>query len=215
MAENTFNRITIQSLSEESFIYGLRVLANRDDDLANIVETLGKPPKWQREAGFPTLIQLILEQQVSLAAAKAVFERLCRAVKLLTPKNFLTLEDNQLKAIGFSRQKTRYGRTLADAIASGELDLDQLNQLDDAKIKTKLKQIKGIGDWTADNYMLMALQRQNVFPKGDLALAIAVQKVKKLPTRPKPKELEAIAENWHPWRSIAARILWHYYLNSK
>ena len=215
MAENTFDTITIQSLSEESFIYGLQVLANRDDDLANIVQTLGNPPRWQREAGFPTLIQLILAQQVSLAAAKAVFERLCRVVNPLTPENFLASEDTQLKAIGFSRQKTRYGRALADAIASGELDLHQLSQLDDAKIKTKLKQIKGIGDWTADNYMLMALQRQNVFPKGDLALAIAVQKVKKLPTRPKPKELEAIAENWQPWRSIAARILWHYYLNSK
>ena len=96
MAENTFDKIAIQSLSEESLIYGLQVLANRDDDLANIVETLGNPSRWQREAGFPSLIQLILEQQVSLAAAKAVFERLCQAVNPLTPKNFLTLEDNQL-----------------------------------------------------------------------------------------------------------------------
>lgn len=98
MAENTFDKITIQSLSEESFIYGLQVLANRDDDLANIVQTLGNPPRWQREAGFPTLIQLILAQQVSLAAAKAVFERLCRVVNPLTPENFLASEDTQLKA---------------------------------------------------------------------------------------------------------------------
>ena len=213
MQNNTFDNIETKSLSEESFTYGLQVLADRDGDLANIINTLGNPPRWQRKEGFATLIRLILEQQVSLAAAKAVFERLGKIVNPLTPENFLSLEDTQLRETGFSRQKTRYGRALASAIANEKLDLDQLGKLDNTTIRTQLKQIKGIGDWTVDNYLLMALQRQDVFPRGDLALAIAVQKIKGLKTRPTSAELEAIAENWQPWRAIAARILWHYYLN--
>ena len=213
MQNNTFENIETKSLSEESFTYGLQVLADRDGDLANILNTLGNPPRWQRKEGFATLIRLILEQQVSLASAKAVFERLGKIVNPLTPENFLSLEDTQLRESGFSRQKTRYGKALASAIANEELDLDQLGKLDNTTIRTQLKQIKGIGDWTVDNYLLMALQRQDVFPRGDLALAIAVQKIKGLKTRPTSAELEAIAENWRPWRAIAARILWHYYLN--
>ena len=213
MQNNTFDNIETKSLSEESFTYGLQVLADRDGDLANIINTLGNPPRWQRKEGFATLIRLILEQQVSLASAKAVFERLGKLVNPLTPENFLSLEDTQLRETGFSRQKTGYGKALASAIANEELDLDQLGKLDNTTIRTQLKQIKGIGDWTVDNYLLMALQRQDVFPRGDLALAIAVQKIKGLKTRPTFAELEAIAENWRPWRAIAARILWHYYLN--
>ena len=213
MQNNTFDHIETKSLSEESFTYGLQLLASRDVDLANILNSLDNPPRWQREADFATLIRLILEQQVSLAAAKAVFERLGKIANPLTPENFLSLEDTQLREIGFSRQKTRYGKALANAIANDELDLDQLAELDNTTIRTQLKRIKGIGDWTVDNYLLMALQRQDVFPQGDLALAIAVQKVKKLTHRPKPQELAVIAENWRPWRAIAARILWHYYLN--
>jgi DNA-3-methyladenine glycosylase II len=189
-------------------------LASRDRDFALVLETLGSPPIWSREAGFPTLLQIILEQQVSLAAAKAVFNRLCGVVVPLTPENFLKLDDLQLKEIGFSRQKIVYGRALADAIATGQLDLTQLETMDEAMIRTELKRIKGIGDWTVDIYLLMALQRPDVFPKGDLALAIALQKLKGLEVRPTPQELEAIAESWRPWRAVAARILWHYYLNN-
>lgn len=213
LPENTFDKISRKSLTEASFTLGLQLLAEGDRDLANIIETIGNPPIWQRKPGFATLIQLILEQQVSLAAAKAVFARLTQIVAPFTPENFLTLNDEQLRSIGFSRQKTSYGRALANAITSEKLDLEQLAKLDNTSIRTQLIQIKGIGDWTVDNYLLMALQRQDVFPKGDLALAIAVQKIKGLNTRPKPKELAIIAENWRPWRAIAARILWHYYLN--
>lgn len=203
-----------ESLTKESFARGLMELTNRDRDLAHVVETLGSPPIWQREVGFSTLLGIILEQQVSLAAAKAVFNRLCEAIVLLTPESFLTLDDVQLKAIGFSRQKTVYGRALATAIMSGQLDLTTLETMDETMIRNELKRIKGIGDWTVDIYLLMALQRPDVFPKGDLALAIASQKLKGLAMRPTPEELEFIAENWRPWRAVAARILWHYYLNN-
>ena len=206
----------VELLTQESLDRGLTVLANRDSDFAYVLKTLGSPPIWVRETGFSTLLQIILEQQVSTSAAKATFKRLCDIVVPLTPENFLTVEDVQLKTIGFSRQKILYCRELANAIAIGQLDLIKLETMDETTIRTELKRIKGIGDWTVDIYLLMALLRPDVFPKGDLAVAIALQKLKGLEARPTPAELEAIAENWRPWRAIAARILWHYYLsNSK
>ncbi|MGH7999023.1 MAG: DNA-3-methyladenine glycosylase family protein [Brasilonema sp.] len=203
-----------KSLTQESFAHALMELTSRDSNFARVIETLGAPPMWERKAGFPTLMRIILEQQVSLASARAVYERLYAVVVPLTPENFLTLDDAQLKAVGFSRQKTVYGRALANAIMNGQLDLAKLETMDETTIRTELKRIKGIGDWTVDIYLMVALQRPDVFPKGDLALAIALQKLKGLTVRPTPEELEAIADNWRPWRAIAAKILWHYYLSN-
>ncbi|MCW5313974.1 DNA-3-methyladenine glycosylase 2 family protein [Nostoc sp. KVJ3] len=204
----------LESLTEESLSRGLMVLANLDRDLARILETLGSPPIWSREPGFATLLCIILEQQVSLAAARAVFNRLSGVLVPLTPENFLTLDDAQLKGIGFSRQKILYCRGLANTIATGQLDLSKLETMDEVTIRTELKRLKGIGDWTVDIYLLMALQRPDVFPKGDLAIAIAFQKLKNLATRPTPVQLEAMTQHWRPWRAIGARLLWHYYLSN-
>lgn len=172
----------LESLTPESLTCGLMVLANLDSDLAWILETLGPPPMWQRQPGFATLLCIILEQQVSVAAARAVFTRLCGVVVTLTPENFLILDDVQLRGIGFSRQKILYCRGLAQAIATGQLELTKLETMDETTIRTELKRLKGIGDWTVDIYLLMALQRPDVFPKGDLAIAIAFQKLKNLAT---------------------------------
>ena len=201
-------------MNQEAFILGIKELIKRDRDLATVIDKLGYPPHWQREPGFPTLIRIILEQQVSLGSAKATFERLNNAVAELTPKSFLNLDDVELKAVGFSRQKTRYGKELARAIVDDELDLDSLSKLDDAEVREKLTKIKGIGDWTVDMYLMMALQRQDVFPSKDLAVAVAVKEIKNLPARPKKEELESIAQLWQPYRAIATKILWHYYLNT-
>lgn len=201
----------ITFLTPATFDRGLEILASSDRDLAAIVEKFGAPPIWQREAGFATLVQIILEQQVSLFSAKATFNRLSKAIDI-TPENILTLKDEELKEIGFSRQKTGYVRALSQAILEGKLDLDSLAAKDDPTVKLELKQIKGIGDWTADMYLLMALQRPDIFAKGDLAIVMAVQKVKKLPKRPTVAEIIAIAAPWQPWRSIATQLLWHYYL---
>ncbi|BAY13867.1 DNA-3-methyladenine glycosylase family protein [Calothrix sp. NIES-2098] len=212
--KETFLQISYrQSLTNETFIHALIVLANIDKDLADVLDKFGTPPMWEREAGFPTLLRIILEQQVSLAAAKAVFTRLCNVIQPLTPETFVTLDDLQLKGIGFSRQKMLYCRELANAILRDRLDLAQLETMDDMTIRTELKRIKGIGDWTVDIYLLMALQRPDVFPKGDLGVIIALQKLKGLPTRPTPTEIDAIAQQWRPWRAVATRILWHYYLS--
>jgi DNA-3-methyladenine glycosylase II len=203
----------ITPLTEASFEEGLRYLAKRDADLARILNTLGAPPMWLREAGFPTLVHIILEQQVSLASAKAAYDRLLAAASPLTPARFLELDDVALRAIGFSRQKTAYVRHLALSIVENKLDLDLLHQMEDTVARTELIKIKGIGSWTADIYLMMAMRHPDIWPKGDLALAIAVQKVKGLPARPTPDELEALSVVWKPWRAIAARLFWHFYLS--
>lgn len=202
-------------MNNTSFIADLKKLIKRDRNLADIIDRWGYPPQWQRKPGFPTLIRIILEQQVSYASAKATFKRLNSVVENLTPESFLTLDDVELKAIGFSRQKTRYGRILAQAIFDRELDLESLSTATDQVVRRELIKIKGIGDWTVDIYLMMALQRQDVFPAKDLAVAIAVKEIKELSSRPTAAQLEIIAEPWKPYRAIATKILWHYYLNRK
>ncbi len=199
-------------LTEDALVVGARGLAGRDPDLAAILGELGPPPLWAREPGYATLVHIILEQQVSLASARAAYDRLLAAAAPLTPLRFLQLDDETLRAIGFSRQKTTYCRYLAQAISEGALDLAALFEMDDASVRVELTQIKGIGPWSADIYLLMALLRPDVWPSGDLALAVAVQEVKQLPARPSPAELDQIGAAWRPWRAVAARLLWSHYL---
>jgi DNA-3-methyladenine glycosylase II len=168
---------------------------------------------WVREPGFSTLLHIILEQQVSLASARAAHTKLLSIASPLTPSAFLEIDDTALKAVGFSRQKSGYGKNLARALVEGELDLSALESMDDAAVRTALLKIKGIGRWTADIYLLMVLRRPDVWPAGDLALASAAQAVKRLRSRPTQEQLAEISTVWRPWRAIAARILWHYYLS--
>src|ERR1051325_431909 len=201
-------------LNEALLARGLRFLSASDADMERILTEIGPPPMWEREAGFHTLLHIILEQQVSLASARAAYERLRAACRPLTPARFLQLDDRTLKSVGFSRQKTAYGRNLARSILEGRLDIEALGSMDDAAARSELIKIKGIGHWTADIYLLMALRRPDISPSGDLALAVAVQRVKGLESRPGPQELEALGAAWQPWRAVAARLLWHYYLTS-
>ena len=201
------------ALTEATLAVGLAELAQRDSDLATIVARLGPPPLWARAPGFPTLIHIILEQQVSLASARAAFDRLLGLVSPLTPEGFLTLPETALRAVGFSRQKSHYSRLLATALVAGQLDLQELAQLPDVQAHAALVQLKGIGPWSADIYLLMALGRPDIWPVGDLALQIAVQQVKQLSQRPSAQEMLTVAESWRPWRAVAARLLWHHYLS--
>ena len=210
---NTHPELLPPPLSKETFEQGLHFLSDRDPDLAQILTKLGPPPMWMREPGFATLIHIILEQQVSLASARAAYDRLRETALPLTPARFLELDDATLKDIGFSRQKTAYGRNLARALVDGHLDLDKLAMMDDKNARAELIKVKGIGPWTADIYLLMALGRPDIMPSADLALATAAQKVKGLASRPTPDELNTISKSWKPWRAVAARILWHYYLS--
>lgn len=199
-------------LNEEVFSQSVRLLTERDEHLSEVVRIYGSPPLWVREPGFSTLVYIILEQQVSLASAKAAFDRLQAAVKPLTPKRFLKLNDAELLRIGFSRQKTLYARLLAESLARRHFDLRYLDDLPDDSAHKMLVAFKGIGRWTADIYLLSALRRPDIWPTGDLALATAVQEVKRLRQRPSPEKLEALSAPWRPWRAVAARLFWHAYL---
>jgi DNA-3-methyladenine glycosylase II len=204
----------IISLDETSIAEAIRILAQRDPDLARIVENIGPPPFWKREPGFPTLVYLILEQQVSLASAKASYERLIAVTGTpLHPVALLKLGARALKRIGFSRQKASYCRLLAQSILKKQLDLDAIHQMDDAAARTELLRIKGIGPWTADVYLLTALRRPDAWPVGDLALQKAVRRVKRLRKHPSAAKLEHIGKSWRPYRAVAARLLWHDYLS--
>jgi len=206
---------TMVSLDEVALQDAANELASRDTRLARIIDMYGPPPLWAREPGFSTLLHIILEQQVSLASAKAAYDKVLLLASPLTPERFLTLNDAALKGAGFSRQKARYGRELAEAVASGRLDLDHLQALADDAVCGELMAVKGIGRWTADIYLLMALRRPDVWPRGDLALATAARRALSLPAVPGYGELEELADAWRPWRAVAARLLWHSYLSEK
>lgn len=199
-------------LTEEFFVDAVAKLAQRDADLAAVVTKYGRPPLWVREPGFPSLVYIILEQQVSLASARAAYQRLVAATRRLTPAAFLRLSDSELKAIGYSRQKTLYTRLLAEALDRGHFDLRHLHDLHDDSARKMLIALKGIGNWTADIYLLSALRRPDIWPVGDLALATAVQEVKRLRAHPSPEKLEKMSTPWRPYRAVAARLFWHAYL---
>jgi len=201
------------SLSQRTFEEGLSALGGRDTCLRGVLDAVGPPPFWVRDPGFPTLVHIILEQQVSLASAKAAFERLQQAVPELGPAEFLELDAPTLKRVGFSGQKAAYCTNLARAVTDGTLKLGNLQGADNAGVRSELIAVKGIGRWTADIYLLMALRRPDIWPTGDLALAASAQVLKGLDSRPTPDQLDAIGESWKPWRSVAARILWHHYLS--
>ena len=191
-----------------------RALAIKDPHLDRIYKTYGPPPLWDRPPGFATLLQIILEQQVSLASARACFDKLSARLGDVTPENLLTRDNAELKAIGFSRQKTAYARHLAEAILENRIDLDGLASRSDADAKAELIKLKGVGEWTSDIYLLMAMLRPDVMPRGDVALHTAWHRVSGEP-RPTSDEFVEMAKQWRPYRSVAARLLWHYYLSEK
>jgi DNA-3-methyladenine glycosylase II len=202
-------------VTEEFFAEAIRELTARDADLKRVVEKYGVPPLWVREPGFPTLVYIILEQQVSLASARALYQKLEKAVSPFTPEKFLELTEVEMRQLGFSRQKAHYTRLLAEAMNQKQFDLDALPALHDDHAREKLVALKGIGRWTSDIYLLSALRRPDIWPVGDLALVTAVQEVKQLRKRPTPEKLEKMSAPWKPFRAIAARLFWHAYLSKR
>lgn len=183
-----------------------------DKDLKRMVDLDGVPPLWNRVPGFMTLVHIILEQQVSLASAQAAFDRLIDVLPKAEPQSFLSLDDATLLKVGFSRQKTRYVRCLAELLMDGTLSLASLKEMDDDAARSELMQVTGIGLWTADIYLLMALGRADIWPVGDLALIKSIMHIKGFSSKPEPEVMAEITNSWRPWRSIAARILWNHYL---
>ena len=188
-------------------------LAARDADLATIITAYGYPPMWSRPNTFETLVHIILEQQVSLASALSALNKLKERVQELTPSRLLLLTDEEMRACYCSRQKTRYIKYLAEALLSGQLNLNELETLPNDAIRTKLITLKGIGNWTIDIYLMFVLQRADIFPIGDLAAVNALKHVKGLLPGIGREEIITIAAQWQPYRTVATMLLWHSYLS--
>jgi DNA-3-methyladenine glycosylase II len=201
-------------IDDVTLLHGVHALVAEDKDLRAVVERHGPPPLWARAPGFETFVQIILEQQVSLASGAAAYDRLVRAVGRIDPEVLAGTDPAILEGAGLTRQKTRYLRALGTAVAGGSLDLDGLGRLDDVGVRENLCALPGIGAWTADVYLLMALRRPDAWPSADIALATSMARVKRLSARPAPDEMALLALPWRPWRAVAARILWHAYLSA-
>lgn len=203
------------ALNEKSLAESAKAVALIDEDLARLLADHGTPPLWAREPGFITLLRIILEQQVSLVSADAMYRRLVANISPLTPPAVLAAGTPFLRSFGITRQKATYFINVAELIQSGDLHLEGLGNLSDESATAKLTSVKGIGLWTARIYLLMALCRPDVWPVGDIALATAFKNLKGLWERPTQPELSEIARAWSPYRATAARMLWHYYLSEK
>jgi DNA-3-methyladenine glycosylase II len=202
-------------LTEKTFFRGISELTRRDLDLAAVVSRWGEPPFWTHTPGFPGIVLAILSQQVSLESAQAAFTRLEEITNTINPVEFLSLDNHTLKTIGFSRQKASYVQGIAREILDGEFDLEALESMENEQVRERLMQVRGIGAWTANTYLLFALRRSDAWPTGDLALAKAIQELRGWDNIPSFEEVDRIADRWRPWRAVAARILWHYYLSER
>lgn len=203
-------------LTRARLLEGVAALAAADPQLGRVVARFGPPPLWTRKPGYAALVQIVLEQQVSLASGRTTFARLRDACGgEVAPEAVAGLDAPALRAAGVSRQKAGYCREIARRILDGDLDLRALGRADDDAVRDRLTSIRGIGPWTADIYLMTALGRPDVWPEGDLALAAAAQQVKELRERPDARRLRDMAAGWAPWRTVAARILWHHYLSER
>jgi DNA-3-methyladenine glycosylase II len=204
------------TLTHAALLTGVQELIARDRNLRRIVDEFGPPPLWARPRGFPTLVRIILEQQVSLASAAALYARLERHFEgSVTAERVTALGEPALLSIGLTRQKARYVVGLAQRVADGSVSLQRIARQPDVEAEHALVQIPGIGPWTAGVYLLMALRRPDVWPPGDLGLHKSMAEVRRLHAVPTSDEAAAFALRWRPWRAVAARLLWHSYLSRR
>src|ERR1041385_55398 len=200
----------LRRLTHQSLTKAAAELAARDPHLGSIYKAHGVPPMWGRRPGFETLLRIVLEQQVSLVSARAMFARLNSNIQPFSAAGFLSAGEARLRSLGVTRQKSHYCIQIAHAFTTG--DLRRLARMNDEEPHATLVRIKGVGPWTANIYLLMALKRPDIWPDGDIALASAVGKLRRMKTRPSFIDLARIAEAWRPYRSVAARMLWQFYL---
>lgn len=203
------------TLTNATLRQGVRALASADAGLAAIVARHGHPPMWGRPRGFATLVRIILEQQVSLAAAATMYARIERALGGMTPAIVRCAGVEGLRVLGVTRQKSAYIVALAGQVADGSLPLAALARMPDAEVAQALVRVPGIGPWTSSIYLLMALRRPDVWPPGDLALHKAMSRLPEFGHVPSSDQAAGHALRWRPWRAVAARILWHGYLSDR
>jgi DNA-3-methyladenine glycosylase II len=205
----------VARLDETTFVEACDLLAAEEEALRRILGRWGAPDFWHRSPGFPTLVLLILEQQVSLESGASMYRRLAGLVGDVTPESVVTAGDAALRSIGVTRQKAGYLLRLAEDVISGTLDLDWLETAPVSEAREALVSIRGIGPWTADAYLLSALRHPDMWPTGDRALQVGVGETLGMGRAPDETELEMIAEPWRPLRAVAARLIWHAYLSER
>ncbi|MEO6550805.1 MAG: DNA-3-methyladenine glycosylase 2 family protein [Ferruginibacter sp.] len=202
----------METFDESNFKHICDWLASIDADLQSVINNAGYPPCWKRSPTFETLVHIILEQQVSLASALAAMKKLKEKIGEITPVSVAALSSEELRSCYFSRQKTVYVQQLAVAVLINELDIEALNKMSNDLVRAKLIKYKGIGNWTVDIYLMMALQRSDLFPLGDIALMTSMRATKNLAKEVSKEDIVAMAAAWKPYQTIAAFILWHAYL---
>jgi DNA-3-methyladenine glycosylase II len=202
-------------LQRASLLVAVRTLSRADPRLGRLVTRHGPPPLWARRPGFASLLRIILEQQVSLASARALYRRLEGRLGRIEPAGVLALGVTGLQGLGFTRQKASYACGVAEEIVSERLLLGRLGRCADEEAVARLVRLKGVGPWTAAIYLLMALRRPDVWPPGDLALHKALARLSRSDRLPTSEEAQRLAARWRPYRAVAARILWHGYLSER
>ena len=184
-------------------------LSSIDTTFKLIIDTYGYPPHWQRNQGFETLCQIIIEQQVSLESAKSCYLKLKKFLGDFSPINILNASDESLRNCSLSRQKASYLKALATAIHDKKVDIDSLADKEPCQIREELIQVKGIGHWTIDVYLIFCIQSPNIFPMGDIAVINTIKELWPIETK---EDIHAYAKKWEPHLTTATFLLWHYYL---
>lgn len=200
--------------TKSSFTKACKTLAGRHSSIQSIIEAHGIPPLYQRPFGFDTLVKIILEQQVSLASGRAVYNRLLNELGTITPAGLLQMDCGQLRAVSVSRQKAGYLHHLSEMVASGKLNLELIPSQTDDEVRKNLMLVKGIGPWTAEVVLMLCLQRTDVFPLGDVALVNSVRHIHKKDDW-SVADIGAYAQGYAPYRTAAAYCYWHAYIQRK
>jgi len=204
----------VGKLTRAALQEALAEIAARDADMARAHGEVGLPALRRRKPGFETLLRAIVAQQVSVAAAKAIWGRVATTVEPFGPEAFLEASDAALRAAGLSRQKIGYGRGLASDLVTGRVRLERIGRMSDEEAIAELVKIKGIGRWSAEVYLLFAHGRADMWPVDDVGLMAGMQRVKRLAARPGRTEMLELGEAWRPWRGAGALLLWHYLHNA-
>jgi len=201
--------------SESDIACAAEFLVKREPCFAKVIAAHGLPAPRRVENNLQNLLKIVTEQLISLKAAEAIWRRIESCLHPFEPGEILKLDVDELRNLGLTRGKARSFHAIAEAIQNGVLNFESLHQVPDQGVLDKLVALPGIGPWTADIYLLSALGRADAWPAGDLALQVAAQDLFALQDRPTPKDFLARAENWKPWRSVAARLLWSHYRGLK
>jgi DNA-3-methyladenine glycosylase II len=187
-------------------------LVSKDETLKFILDNFGNPIIQKREEGFASMCHIILEQQVSIASAKACYIKIENLLDKITPKTILNTTDEQLRSCGVSRQKTIYLKDLAQKVIAKEIDFKSFATKSEEQIRAELITIKGVGNWSIEVYLMFCLQSQDIIPLGDIAIKNTLKELYKCQTN---EEMQMLSDNWKPFRTFASFTIWHYYLKKR